>query len=571
MEKLIQLPPSDIKIKGYAFLLLSFFFLSYILPLGIRDLAVPDETRYGEIPREMISEGDWVVPHLNGLRYFEKPVLGYWVNAGSLMLFGESNFAVRLPSAMAVGLSALLIYALVTLACRNKTKEKTDGLPAILAPLIYLSCFGVFGVGNTAVLDNLFSFFLTGTITAFYFASEMQPRSAREQCFLVLSGVLCGLAFLTKGFLAFAVPVLVLTPYLVWQRRYDDIIRMSCLPILSTVLVVLPWGIQIHLREPDFWRFFFWNEHIRRFMGDNAQHYRSFWFFFLISPGLFMPWSFLMPAAVPGIKQRLDEKGPLCRLMRLSLCWFLLPFLFFSFSNGKLLTYILPCFPPFAVLTAFGLSHTLGKERNNRLFQWGLIGNMMFLGIILLALMYAHFIGFNGAHLYYQPWKAVIAATGLLFLIMSSYWSYRSQRGKDKLLLLGISPLLFFFIGHFIIPDQTAETKSPGPLLEYYKKGIGDDVVIISDENSVRAVCWYLKRKDVYVLGKPGELSYGLSYKDAGGRLLDCRSAVDLINQNQGKTVLFARAKNILRWRDQLPRPVYQDQNGPSGYVFQRY
>ena len=81
---------------GYAATLLLFFLLSYILPLGARDLVVPDETRYAETPREMIAGGDWVVPHLNGLRYFEKPALGYWVHAGSILLFGENNFAGRL-------------------------------------------------------------------------------------------------------------------------------------------------------------------------------------------------------------------------------------------------------------------------------------------------------------------------------------------------------------------------------------------------------------------------------------------------------------------------------------------
>ncbi len=558
----------DVK-RLYALLLLSFFLFSYILALGARDLVAPDEPRYGEIPREMIAGGDWVVPHLNGLRYFEKPVLGYWVHAGSILLFGKNNFAVRLPSAMAIGLSALLIYALVSRVCRNKTKE--DDFPDILAALIFLSCFEVFGVGNTAVIDSLFSFFLTATIITFYFASEAPPGSAREKRLLMLAGVSCGLAFLTKGFLAFAVPVLALAPYLVWQRRYIDLLRMSWLPILTAVLVALPWGILIHLREPDFWRVFFWNEHIRRFMADNAQHKESFWFFFMAAPGMFVPWIFMVPAAVPGIRERLNEQGSQGRLMRLSICWLFLPFLFFSFSNGKLLTYILPCFPPFAVLMAFGLLHVLKKEGRNKFFQWGTVGSAMVFGLILLAFLYFQFFGYYGVRPYSQPWKTVMAVNGLLFFILLCFWAFRSQRGKEKVLLFGLAPLLLYFVAHFIIPDPIIEEKAPGPLLEQHKQDICDDDLIISDENTIRAVCWYLQRSDVYVLEFTGELDYGLSYKDADGRLLDIRTAVDLINRNRGKTVLAARVKNIHRWRDQLPEPVSQDDSGLKGYVFWRY
>ena len=107
--------------------------------------------------------------------------------------------------------------------------------------------------------------------------------------------------------------------------------------------------------------------------------------------------------------------------------------------------------------------------------------------------------------------------------------------------------------------------------MEQHKQEIGDNDVIISDESTIRAVCWYLKRSDVYVLGSSGELDYGLRYKDADGRLLDTGSAVELINRNRGKTVLIARAKKISRWRDQLPQPAFQDESGPSGYLFWKY
>ena len=156
-------------------LLLGLFAIVYLLPLGARELIVPDETRYAEIPREMIASGDWVVPHLNGVRYFEKPVLGYWAHAAALLVFGENNFAVRLPSALAVGLSALMIFLLM----KRSTEKEEDGRShaAVLATIVFLTCFEVFGVGSTAVLDNLFALLLTASIMAFFTAT--QSRRAR--------------------------------------------------------------------------------------------------------------------------------------------------------------------------------------------------------------------------------------------------------------------------------------------------------------------------------------------------------------------------------------------------------
>ena len=555
----------------YALLLLLFFLISYIIPLGVRDLFVPDETRYAEIPREMVAGGDWVVSHLNGLRYFEKPVLGYWVHAAAQLLFGESNFAVRFPSAMAVGLSALLIFMLVY-RVRRKDSDGDDFSPT-LAALIFLSCIEVFGVGSTATLDSLFSLFLTATISAFYFATEAPPGSAKERYFLLLAGLTCGLAFLTKGFLALAVPVLALAPYLIWQGRYFDLFRMSWLPIVTAFMVALPWGIWIHLREPDFWRFFFWNEHIRRFMADNAQHKESFWFFFVMAPAMFIPWTFFVPAAVPEIRQRLKDQSPRGRLMRLSVCWLVLPFVFFSVSNGKLLTYILPCFPPFAILMVYGLIYAHEKKWSKKTFQWGIVINAMFFSLILLTFLYMEFIGFNEVRPYKQSWKAIMVVNSLVFLILFCFFAFRNRKGTVKTLFLGLSMLFFFFIAPFVIPDPTTESKSPGPLLERHRQDIGLDDVIISDEDTIHAVCWYFKRRDVYLLGGRGELRYGLDFKDAEGRGIDEESAVDLINRNRGKTVLIARAKRLLRgrWRDRFPKPDFEDDSGPSGYTFRRY
>ena len=102
--------------------LLGLFAAAYLLPLGAAPLFTPDEFRYAEIPREMIAGGDWVVPRLNGLRYFEKPPMGYWLVGGSLSAFGLNPFAARLPSALSAGIVAFVVFLLAV-------KERAVGLP----------------------------------------------------------------------------------------------------------------------------------------------------------------------------------------------------------------------------------------------------------------------------------------------------------------------------------------------------------------------------------------------------------------------------------------------------------
>ncbi|MFH2044232.1 MAG: phospholipid carrier-dependent glycosyltransferase [Pseudomonadota bacterium] len=558
----------DKQIKKYTIALIALYILCYILPLGYRDLVIPDETRYAEIAREMISGGDWVVPHLNGLRYFEKPVLGYWAHAFSIMLFGENNFAVRFPSALAVGLSALLIYLLVFRVFRKE--DKNNYLPTVLAVLVFLTSFEVLGLGNTAVLDSIFALFLTASIAFFFVASEENIKSGREKLFLLLSGIFCGLAFLTKGFLAFALPIMVIAPYLVWQKRYKDILRMSWLPLLFAVLVSLPWSIAIYLREPDFWHYFVWTEHIQRFMANNAQHSKSFWFFCLISPAALLPWTFLIPATVAGIRMQIKTLGASSRLVRFSICWLVLPFLFFSLSKGKLITYILPCFAPFAVLMALGLSNMTEKVKN-RSFKFGVVSAGILFSLILLAFIYIQLFGYHDFYPYTQPWKMLMAVNSLVFFILFCGFSLKSQNSRSSVLLFGIAPLLLFFSAHFIVPDLTVEKKAPGPLFERNKQDIGQESVVLSDSSTVGAVCWYMKRSDVYLLEGAGELDYGVSYADSAYRLIDIKSAVSLINKNHGKTMLVSKSKHIRKWKDRLPEPVYQDDNGLNGFVFRHY
>jgi len=541
--------------------IIGIFVLLYILPLGIRPIIIPDESRYAEIPREMIASGDWVVPRLNGLRYFEKPVMGYWLNALSIKLFGENAFAARFPSAAATGLSALMIFLLI----RRFSGEITA---ATLAALIFLTSFIVYGIGTFNVLDSMLAMFVTASMTSFFFAHNAEPSKKKKNVFLLLFGVFCGFAFLTKGFLAFAIPVVAIVPFMIWEGRFKELFIIPWLPIIAAVLVVIPWAVMVHFKAPDFWHFFVWIEHIKRFLSSEAQHHESFWYYIYLFPAAALPWTFLFPAAILGVK----KTGIKTSITRYAICWFFFPFLFFSVSKGKILTYILPCFPPFAMLMSTGLKKYF-ETGGKKLFSVAVWSLALLAVIIAVVLIGVQIMGFKGFKPYAQTWKWGLGVSGFMMFAFLLISAVRVTNSKTKLMLVGCAPLLVLFGSNFIMPDLTLEHKAPGAFLLKNVHKIQTDTMLVADEDPMGAVCWFYKRDDVYLLEGGGEVSYGLNYEDAKYRSLNLKQFKDLVLQNAetGRVVLVAKSRKYRRWKQNLPEPLYEDSNGKGGYVFVQY
>ena len=553
--------------RKFNLLVLGFFLLFYILPLGFRPIFIPDESRYAEIPREMIASGDWIVPHLNGLRYFEKPVMGYWLNAISIKIFGENAFAVRFPSAMATGLSAFIIFLLV----RRFSKRK---FLASITAVVFLTCFEVYGVGTFNVLDSMLAMFVTAAMASFFFAYTADTSSKKKQGFLFLFGVFCGLSFLTKGFLAFVVPVLVIVPFMIWERRFKELFFMPWIPIVGAVLVALPWAIMIYHKEPDFWHFFIWNEHIKRFMSENAQHGQSFWYFFLILPAAVLPWTFLFPSVILGLKKT-GIKGS---VVRYAVCWFWFPFLFFSMSKGKLLTYILPCFPPLAILISTGLDQYF-ETGGKKAFNVGGKSLALLIAGIAIVLIEVQIIGFNGFKPYLQNWKWVLSVAGLITFTYPLLAACRKNGYKKKIVLYALSPIFLVFSTPFVVPDVTLQHKTPGKFLLRYSELVRPDTILVSDEDQVRAVCWFYKRNDVYLLAGGGELTYGLQYNDSKDRLLTVDRFNTLVKRYPGRIVAVFNFRKYQSLKGKLLKPLFLETNVKNtsdimpkdGFVFAKY
>lgn len=324
----------------------------------------------------MLQRGDWVVPHLLGLRYFEKPVAGYWFNNISQWLFGENNFAVRFGSVFSTGMTALLVFALAMLMWRNARR-------ASLAMLMFLSMVLVFSIGTYSVLDPMISLWLAAAMVSYYLTLKATSVKGKLGAYALL-GLACGMGFMTKGFLALAVPVIAVIPIVIQQRRIKDLLCYGPVAIVTATLLSLPWALAIAQREPDFWNYFFWVEHIQRFAEDNAQHKAPFWYYLPILLGAVLPWLALLPGALlKGWRERVQRPE-----LFFLLSWAMMPLIFFSIAKGKLPTYILPCMAPLALLmTAYAEDYAATLRA--RLFKANAWLNGLFglIGIVALVVL----------------------------------------------------------------------------------------------------------------------------------------------------------------------------------------
>jgi 4-amino-4-deoxy-L-arabinose transferase len=495
-------------------------------------------------------------------------VLGYWLNAIAIAMFGENAFAVRFFSAVAAGISAFFLFFLA--------RRYAGGYFAgVFAAAAFLTCLEVFAVGTFSTLDSMFCMFLTAAMTLFFFA-YMENRPRKEACLLVLSGISCGLAFLTKGFLAFAVPAVTIIPFLIWQRRAKEIFRILWVPVVTAALVGLPWCLMIYVRENDFWHYFLWTEHIQRLISPKGgQHPEPFWFFIPCILIGALPWTALLPPVISGLRDtRLGSRGAGSLkdpLVRFALCWLLFPFLLFSTSRGKLGTYILPCFPPLAVLVSTGLLKYFATGKK-KAFTVAVHILLVIVAALVIFLILSQTMS-AALRLYEQreTWKVVLVTTAFLTYALFLLCASRAANFRKKLAYFAIGPTVFMFCAQFVMPNQFKDGKAPGEFLRQNWHRVCPDTRLVSDNYLASAVCWSYKRRDVFLLGRGGELAYGLGYDDSKQRLLDIERLRELITKGSGKgcITLIIRTKLYAEYAGLLPKPVFEDVG--HGFVFAEF
>ncbi len=498
-------------------LLLAGLGFCYVAGLGVRPLVAPDEFRYAEVPREMIASRDWVVPRLNGVLYLEKPVFGYWATALSIRIFGENAAAVRLPFALSSLLAAVIVFTLVR-------RYGPSGAWAHAAAIGFLTSLEVAAISTAAVLDALFSLAVTASLAAF-FAATQRPQGVARQTWLAASGAACGVGFLTKGLLAFAIPAIVAVPYLIGSRRSRELLLLPWTPIAVALAIAAPWSVAIASAEPDFWRQFLVTEHLGRFLGGSqAHHAEPFWFYLPVLAAGALPWTSLL---VPALRRRAALAA--APLARFAICWLAAPLCLLSLASGKLVTYLMPCFPPLFVLIACSAAAQPPARLERHLERIATAVGVLFAAAALaLVSPLPAALGLDAVLAADEAWKPYAAAAGLVAAGTCAWAGRRAPSPAARATAIGAAVSLACALATVVFPTGLTH-KTPEAWLATRVDPIPRDAIVVTDRHLVQPVCWHLQRDDVLVLWGPGELSYGLERPDQRARWLDDRALEALI------------------------------------------
>src|SRR5690242_13811637 len=210
MENAMSVNTRSARIESWLLWIFLIFTLVWFATLGGRRLLNPDEGRYAEIAREMVATGDWVTPRLDGLKYFEKPPLQYWLTAASFEAFEQDEWTARLPGAIAGFLTVAVIAA---------TGAALAGAAAgLYAGLALAGSVWLFGISHLVTLDALLTFWLTLSLCAFLRAQHAHASPSQVRRWMLLAYAAAAGGVLTKGLVALLIPFGTLVIYTLATR-----------------------------------------------------------------------------------------------------------------------------------------------------------------------------------------------------------------------------------------------------------------------------------------------------------------------------------------------------------------
>jgi 4-amino-4-deoxy-L-arabinose transferase-like glycosyltransferase len=376
-----------------------------------RDLWVQDEARYGEIVREMLTDGHWLVPYLNGHAYPDKPPLYFWLVIFLGWIVGHGEWAFRLLSVLGTALAAAGVYAL--------GRDMLGREAGLWAALFFLSAFLSLVVGQIARMDMLLAAAAVWAWWSLYRYADSTQRGekpgishAKPGRFLAAFWGLSVLGVMVKGPIALLFTLLPAIAWFVWEHGWAGCRRLRCLAGLGGLLALAAlwaWGVyqlghQAYLED-------IWHKQLVGRAVNSWSQKQPVYFYLLLLPLLLMPWISLI---AHGAWQIWRDK-PAC--WRGLAAFTLVPLIGLSLVSGKLFIYLQPLLPGLCLAGAYAAARLDRASKPSPWISWPPIFFILLLGLSLGygALRYLHL----------ETWQAAAgggALAGLLLAGIRAAW-----------------------------------------------------------------------------------------------------------------------------------------------------
>lgn len=458
----------------------------FFIGLGSRPLNTPDEARYCEIPFEMVTSGNYLTPHLDHLLYFEKPPLFYWIQTLALHTHHLNEWVLRLPTMLLALIGCLVIY---TLGC--SIYDRKTGL---YSAFILGTSFLYFAMAHIITIDMTFTTVLTLCLSCLLFALQRDKRYGWMGAY-----IFAGAAVLTKGLVGILLPGAIFFAWIAILNQWAVLKRCHLrLGLILFLIVTLPWHLLMQRANPDFFNFYIINQQFLRFFTMSAGRYQPAWFFFaVLGLGLF-PWIIFFPqsciSACPFHWK--DRKRYATEIFLL--LWSVIIFTFFSLSKSKLIPYILPTFPPIALLIGRYFSSLKQVSRASRL-------SLIFISFLFsIALVYSYHVGALPPTIF----SNLVILVLILCIGSVSVFSLTQQKSIIFVLLVGFAAS--FNLG-LLYAAPKVMTDSIKPLILASQPWIRPDTTVVVYGHYYQDVPFYLKQP-VKIVNWENELSFGMQH-----------------------------------------------------------
>lgn len=451
---------------AWAFLVAFLFIWFYALQA--RTLVPTDEGRYAEMAREMAATNDWITTRLNGIKYFEKPPLQAWMNAITFKLFGLGEWQARLWT----GLCGLFGIALVAFTGRRVFNPWVG----MTAAVVLGSSFFWAAMSHVNTLDMGLSAMMTLALCALLLAQRGDASPSERRYWMLACWAGMALAVMSKGLIGVVLPGAVLVLYTVFSRDWAIWKRLQPISgMLVFLAITAPWFILVSLKNPEFPRFFFIHEHLQRFTT-KIHHRAGPWHYFIpiLLAGI-VPWLGMLAQSLWNGRreERLAEPAGF-QPKKMLLIWAVFIFFFFSISNSKLPSYILPIFPALALLIACRLQKGIDRDL---FFSAGFVALFSAVGLAFVSRI-PDLAGNPYELPLYQSYTKWVVAAAILGLAggLGSLALVRRQREWSimvlaatgftggQMLMLGHEPLGRYAAGALHVPAIQAELTPQTPL-----------------------------------------------------------------------------------------------------------